>query len=156
MKQIYEWCEKEGVELTGHMLYENDLGYQTRVCGAAMPQYKYIHRPGIDLLGEQTKEYLTVKQCASVAHQYGKKHTISETYGCTGWEFGFDGQKWLGDWQFVNGIDRRCQHLAQYSISDAGKETIRRCSVIRQPGGIIMKEWKIIFPAYPCAKAWEM
>lgn len=121
MKQIYEWCEKEGVELTGHMLYENDLGYQTRVCGAAMPQYKYIHRPGIDLLGEQTKEYLTVKQCASVAHQYGKKHTISETYGCTGWEFGFDGQKWLGDWQFVNGIDRRCQHLAQYSISGCRK-----------------------------------
>lgn len=121
MKQIYEWCEKEGLELTGHLLYENDLGYQTRVCGAAMPQYKYIHRPGIDLLGEQTKEYLTVKQCASVAHQYGKKHTISETYGCTGWEFGFDGQKWVGDWQFVNGIDRRCQHLAQYSISGCRK-----------------------------------
>lgn len=121
MKQIYEWCEKEGLELTGHMLYENDLGYQTRVCGAAMPQYKYIHRPGIDLLGEQTKEYLTVKQCTSVAHQYGKKHTISETYGCTGWEFGFDGQKWLGDWQFVMGIDRRCQHLAQYSISGCRK-----------------------------------
>lgn len=49
---------KEGLELTGHMLYENDLGYQTRVCGAAMPQYKYIHRPGIDLLGEQTKSIL--------------------------------------------------------------------------------------------------
>ena len=121
MKQIYEWCEKEGLELTGHMLYENDLGYQTRVCGAAMPQYKYIHRPGIDLLGEQTKEYLTVKQCTSVAHQYGKKHTISETYGCTGWDFGFDGQKWLGDWQYVMGIDRRCQHLAQYSISGCRK-----------------------------------
>lgn len=121
MKQIYEWCEKEGVELTGHILYENDLGYQSRVCGAAMPQYKYLHRPGIDLLGEQTKEYLTAKQCTSVAHQYGRKHTITETYGCTGWEFGFDGQKWLGDWQFVMGIDRRCQHLAQYSISGCRK-----------------------------------
>lgn len=121
MKQIYEWCEKEGVELTGHILYENDLGYQTRVCGAAMPQYKYLHRPGIDLLGEQTKEYLTAKQCTSVAHQYGKKHTITETYGCTGWEFGSDGQKWLGDWQYALGIDRRCQHLAQYSISGCRK-----------------------------------
>ncbi|MBN2927651.1 MAG: hypothetical protein JTJ12_09555, partial [Eubacterium sp.] len=56
-----------------------------------------------------------------VAHQYGKKHTISETYGCTGWDFGFDGQKWLGDWQYVMGIDRRCQHLAQYSISGCRK-----------------------------------
>ena len=121
MKQLYEWCEKEGVELTGHMLYENDLGYQARVCGAAMPQYKYLHRPGIDILGEQTKEYLTAKQCTSVAHQYGRRHTITETYGCTGWEFGFEGQKWLGDWQFVMGIDRRCQHLAEYSIAGCRK-----------------------------------
>lgn len=121
MKQLYEWCEKEGVESTGHILYENDLGYQARVCGAAMPQYAYLHRPGIDLLGEQTKEYLTVKQCTSVARQYGRRHTITETYGCTGWEFGFQGQKWLGDWQFVMGIDRRCQHLAQYSITGCRK-----------------------------------
>lgn len=121
MEQIYDWCEEQGVELTGHMLYENDLGYQTRVCGAAMPQYKYLHRPGIDILGEQTREYLTVKQCTSVAHQYGRKHTITETYGCTGWEFGFEGQKWLGDWQFVMGIDRRCQHLAEYSIAGCRK-----------------------------------
>lgn len=121
MKPLYEWCEQQGIELTGHMLYENDLGYQTRVCGAAMPQYKYLHRPGIDILGEQTKEYLTVKQCTSVAHQYGRKHTISETYGCTGWGFSFEGQKWLGDWQFVMGIDRRCQHLAEYSIAGCRK-----------------------------------
>ena len=114
MKQIYEWCEKEGVEFTGHMLYENDLGYQARVCGAAMPQYAYLHRPGIDLLGEQTKEYLTVKQCTSVARQYGRKHTITETYGCTGWAFDFEGQKWLGDWQFVMGIDRRCLNIDLY------------------------------------------
>lgn len=121
MKQMYDWCEANHVELTGHMLYENDLGYQTRVCGSAMAQYKYLHRPGIDLLGEQTKEYLTVKQCTSAARQYGRKHTITETYGCTGWEFGFEGQKWLGDWQFVMGIDRRCQHLAQYSIAGCRK-----------------------------------
>ena len=39
--------------------------YQMCIRDRAMPQYKYIHRPGIDLLGEQTKEYLTVKQCTS-------------------------------------------------------------------------------------------
>lgn len=121
MKQLYEYCEAHGVELTGHILYENDLGYNVRVCGAAMPQYRWLHRPGIDLLGEQAREYLTVKQCSSVANQYGRKNTISETYGCTGWEFDFEGQKWLGDWQFVNGITRRCQHLALYSVSGCRK-----------------------------------
>lgn len=121
MKQLYDYCEAQGVELTGHILYENDLGYHIRVCGAAMPQYRYLHRPGIDILGEQAREYLTVRQCASVANQYGRENTISETYGCTGWEFDFEGQKWLADWQFVNGITRRCQHLALYSITGCRK-----------------------------------
>lgn len=121
MKQIYDWCETRGLKTTGHILYENDLGYQTRVCGDAMVQLRYLHCPGIDLLGEQTEEYLTVKQCTSVANQYGRNMTISEAYGCTGWEFDFEGQKWLGDWQFSMGILRRCQHLAQYSITGCRK-----------------------------------
>ena len=121
MKQLYDWCAENGVLSTGHMLYENDLGYNARVCGAAMPQYRYLHAPGIDLLGEQTQEYLTVKQCTSVAAQYGRAMTITETYGCTGWAFSFAGQKWLADWQFVMGITRRCQHLALYSITGCRK-----------------------------------
>ena len=121
MKQVYEWCDARGLCTTGHILYENDLGYQTRVCGAAMPQLRYLHNPGIDLLGAQTDEYLTVKQCASVAHQYDRSMTISEAYGCTGWELDFSTQKWLGDWQFALGITRRCQHLALYSITGCRK-----------------------------------
>lgn len=121
MKQVYDWCEKNALSSTGHMLYENDLGYQIRVCGSAMPQYRYLHAPGIDILGEQTKEYLTVKQCTSVANQYGREMVISETYGCTGWDFTMEGQKWLADWQFVMGVTRRCQHLAQYSITGCRK-----------------------------------
>ena len=121
MKQVYEWCDERGLRTTGHILYENDLGYQTRVCGAAMPQLRYLHNPGIDLLGAQTDEYLTVKQCASVAHQYDRSMTISEAYGCTGWELDFSTQKWLGDWQFALGITRRCQHLALYSITGCRK-----------------------------------
>lgn len=121
MKRLHDWCQGHGLSLTGHMLYENDLGYQIRVCGAAMPQYRYLHVPGIDLLGEQAREYLTVKQCTSVAHQYGRKSVISETYGCTGWAFDFEGQKWLGDWQFVLGVTRRCQHMMLYSIAGCRK-----------------------------------
>lgn len=121
MKQLYDWCGGQGLSLTGHMLYENDLGYNIRVCGAAMPQYRYLHCPGIDILGEQAREYLTVKQCTSVANQYGRKSVVSETYGCTGWAFDFEGQKWLGDWQFVMGVTRRCQHMTLYSIAGCRK-----------------------------------
>ncbi len=121
MKQISLWCEQRGLELTGHVLYENDLGYSVRVSGAAMPHYRHMHAPGIDLLGDQRQEYLTVKQCTSVANQFDRKMVITETYGCTGWDFSFAGQKRLGDWQFVMGVNRRCQHLALYSFTGCRK-----------------------------------
>lgn len=121
MKQLYDWCSDRQLMLTGHVLYENDLGYGVRVSGGAMPHYQYMHAPGIDILGEQAQEYLTVKQCTSVANQYGREMVVSETYGCTGWGLTFEGQKWLGDWQFVLGVTRRCQHLALYSITGCRK-----------------------------------
>jgi len=121
MKQLYDWCDGNGLELTGHVLYENDLGYSVRVSGAAMPHYRYMHAPGIDILGDCRQEYLTVKQCTSVANQFGRETVFTETYGCTGWEFSFAGQKRVGDWQFVMGVNKRCQHLALYSLSGCRK-----------------------------------
>ena len=120
-RQLYDWCEEHDVKLTGHMLYENDLGYGVRCNGAVMPHYRYMHAPGIDLLGDQRREYLTVKQCTSVANQFGREMVVSEMYGCTGWEFSFAGQKRLGDWQFIMGVTRRCQHLGLYSITGCRK-----------------------------------
>ncbi|MDC7232771.1 MAG: glycosyl hydrolase [Spirochaetales bacterium] len=120
-KQIYDWCSDKDLMLTGHMLYENDLGYGVRCNGAVMPHYRYMHAPGIDLLGDQRQEYLTVKQCTSVANQFRRERVVSEMYGCTGWDFSFAGQKRLGDWQFIMGVTQRCQHLALYSISGCRK-----------------------------------
>ena len=48
-----------------------------------MPLYEYEDIPGVDILQDKTDEFLTVKQCVSVAHQMGKKNVISETYGVT-------------------------------------------------------------------------
>ncbi|XEC96121.1 glycosyl hydrolase [Paenibacillus tarimensis] len=119
--QIGHWCERNGLAFTGHYLWENNLGTATRVCGAVMPNYRYQQVPGIDMLTEQTNEYITVKQCTSVANQYGRKYVLSETYGCTGWGFTFEGQKWMGDFQFVLGVNLRSQHLALYSIKGCRK-----------------------------------
>lgn len=119
--QIGRWCREHGLRLTGHFLWENKLGVATRVCGAVMPNYTCEQDPGIDLLCEQIDECITVKQCTSVASQYGKKTVVSETYGCTGWEFDFEGQKWIGDWMYVLGVNRRCQHLMLYSLRGCRK-----------------------------------
>ncbi|MBP1962869.1 glycosyl hydrolase [Paenibacillus aceris] len=120
-KQIGEWCGNHELAFTGHFLWENNLGTATRVCGAVMPNYRYQHVPGIDMLNEQTNEYITVKQCTSVANQYGRKFVLTETYGCTGWGFTFEGQRWIGDFQYVLGVNLRSQHLALYSIKGCRK-----------------------------------
>lgn len=126
-RTLSKWCEENHLLLTGHFLQEDKLGLSTRVNGAVMPHYQYMHIPGIDMLCEQTDEYLTVKQCTSVANQLGKKQIITETYGCTGWEFTFEGQKWIGDWQYVLGVNRRCQHLAHYSLRGCRKRDYPPC-----------------------------
>lgn len=126
-KQIGEWCEKHQIALTGHYLEENVLGFTVWRSGAVMPHYRYQQVPGIDMLCEQTREYLTVKQCTSVARQFGRSLTLTETYGCTGWAFTFEGQKWIGDWQYVLGITMRCQHLALYSLRGCRKRDYPPC-----------------------------
>lgn len=120
-KQLGEWCEANGIAFTGHYLWENNMGTATRTSGAIMPNYRYQQVPGIDMLQEQTDEYITVKQCTSVANQYGRKFVVTETYGCTGWGFTFEGQKWIGDFQYVLGVNLRSQHLALYSIKGCRK-----------------------------------
>lgn len=107
--------------MTGHFLQEDKLGLSTRVSGATMPLYEYEDIPGVDILQDKTDEFLTVKQCVSVAHQMGKKNVISETYGVTGWDFTFEGQRHIGDWQYALGVNKRCQHLALYSLTGGRK-----------------------------------
>lgn len=120
-KQLGEWCQKNNFALTGHYLLENDFHGQIKTTGAVMPHYVYQQAPGIDILTESIYETLTVKQCSSVANQFGRNTILSETYGCTGWEFTFEGQKWVGDWQYALGVTLRCQHLTLYTLKGCRK-----------------------------------
>ncbi|MEN2984888.1 MAG: glycosyl hydrolase [Dictyoglomaceae bacterium] len=120
-KQIGEWCEKHNLYFTGHYLYENEFSKSILTSGSIMPHYEYQHVPGIDILMEKTDEILTVKQVSSIANQLGKNRVISELYGCTGWEFTFEGQKWVGDWQYALGVNLRCQHLTLYTLRGCRK-----------------------------------
>jgi hypothetical protein len=125
--QIGQWCDARHIAYTGHFLQEDKMGLCCRVNGSIMPHYIHQMAPGIDMLCEQTDEYLTVKQCTSVANQLNKKDVVTETYAATGWEFSFEGQKWIGDWQYVLGVNRRCQHLALYSIRGCRKRDYPPC-----------------------------
>ncbi len=121
VKQIGDWCERHHCEFTGHMLAEDSLVSQTTTVGSCMRCYEYMQAPGIDQLTEFSRIFQTAKQLSSAAHQFGKKWRLSETYGCSGWDFPFAGHKALGDWQLALGINLRCQHLAWYTMKAQAK-----------------------------------
>ena len=120
-RQVGEWCGQNNLLFTGHVLAEESLCRQSSVVGSAMRFYEFMQAPGIDVLTEKPPELSTAKQCSSVLRQAGRRWLLSELYGCTGWDFPFEGHKAIGDWQAALGINLRCQHLFWYTMSGQAK-----------------------------------
>lgn len=114
-KQVYEWCDDNGVKLTGHYVEESSVGYQMMCCGGVMPFYEYEHIPGIDWLGKWTDNALAAKQVGSAATQLGKNQVLTETFGCCGWDVKPSELRRIVGVQYVNGVNMMCHHLLPYS-----------------------------------------
>ena len=117
---VGNWCEANGIALTGHMMSEPTLGSQTEALGEAMRHYRAFQIPGIDTLCDCI-ELTTAKQAQSAAHQYGRPGLLSELYGVTNWSFDFAGHKRHGDWQTALGVLFRVPHLAWVSMAGEAK-----------------------------------
>lgn len=115
-----EWCEKNGISMTGHMMEEDTLHSQTAALGEAMRSYRKFQIPGIDMLCGG-HNYATAKQCQSAVHQYGREGMLSELYGVTDWDFDFRGHKHHGDWQAALGVTVRVPHLSWMSMYGEAK-----------------------------------
>lgn len=120
-RQIGDWCAKNNLLFTGHLMEEDSLVRQADRVGACMRFYEHMQAPGMDMLTENWRIFATAKQVSSAARQFGRAWRLTETYGCTGWDFPFAGHKALGDWQLALGINLRCQHLAWYTMRGEAK-----------------------------------
>ncbi|MBR2906522.1 MAG: hypothetical protein IKC26_00570 [Clostridia bacterium] len=118
--QCGDWCKRNKLALTGHMMAEASLGSQTGRLGEAMPSYRGFQIPGIDMLHARY-ELNTAKQCQSAVRQYGREGMMSELYGVTSWDFDFRGYKISGDWQTAFGVNVRVPHLAWVSMEGEAK-----------------------------------
>ena len=115
-----EWCERNNLHFTGHVMGEESLDSQTSSVGETMRMYKYFGIPGMDMLRNGT-EFTTAKQVQSVVRQYGKEGMASELYGVTNWDFDFRGHKFQGDWQAALGVTLRVPHLSWVSMKGDAK-----------------------------------
>lgn len=114
-KQIYDWCDKNDIQLTGHYVEETSLGAQIMCCAGAMPFYEYQHIPGIDWLGKDTNNELSPRQLNSTAQQLGRKQALTETFGCCGWNVTPAELKRIAGFQYACGVNLMCHHLLPYS-----------------------------------------
>ena len=132
-KRIFDWCARNNLAFTGHQLYEDTLLVQLRHIGSAMPHYEYMHVPGIDHLGRHVVDPVLCKQVSSVAHQFGGRRVLSETYGTAGWNLTLEDRKWIGDWQYVQGVDLLAEHLQLYSMRGRRKRDYPPSLYYQQP-----------------------
>ena len=116
------WCEKNNIMFTGHLMCEDNLIDITSRCFDPMRMYKSMQLPGIDVLFDR-RLFVTAKQCESVVRQMGKEGLLSELYGVTGWDYDFRGHKSQGDWQAALGITVRVPHLSWQTMKGEGKRS---------------------------------
>jgi hypothetical protein len=130
---VYQWCDRHGLQLTGHLMGEDTLRGQVEWIGAAMPHYEYMHIPGIDHLGRDLGSPVLVKQASSAAAQLGRPRVLSEMFGGAGWAVRFDDLRFLAEWQFALGVNLVCQHLSAYSLRGSRKRDFPPSLHCQQP-----------------------
>lgn len=173
MKQIYDWCNERNLKITGHLACEESLTSQITANGACMAHYEYFHIPGIDWLGRNIWESLTLLQVSSVAEQLGKEAVLSESFALCGHNVSFAELKGIYEWQMVRGINLLCQHLEGYSIRGIRKRDYPPAMYIQQPWwsecskfndamsreGMILRDGKHhvdVLVLHPQSTAWAM
>lgn len=126
-KPYYAYCEKHGLEFTGHY-WEHGWPLASR-SPDNMAMYAWHQRPAIDCLMNQYREHLhaqfgnarAVKELSSVANQLGWKRTLCEAYGAAGWDLRLEDMKRIGDWLYVLGVNTLNEHLSFITIRGARK-----------------------------------
>lgn len=130
-----DWCHKNGLRFSGHLMGEEYLSTQISQAGAVMPFYKYFDVPGVDMLSAYHDWYdkpiyplyqgrqrytsrsmrVSAIQCTSAAEQSGKELKLCEMYALTSPGFTFRDQMHMFDFFAANGINHQCMHALFYS-----------------------------------------
>ena len=113
---LFQWCARSGLALTGHLPAEETLAGQVGAVGAVMPQYEYMHIPGIEHSGREPGGPVPIKQAASVAAQLGRPGVLAGLFAGAGWNAGLDDLRHVAEWHIVLGATRLCQHRSALSL----------------------------------------
>jgi len=114
-RQLWEWCERHGLPLTGHPAGPDEIGL-----------LRYFHIPGQDLVWRRVEpdkpsalegaESTQAKCTSSAMIHLGRRRNSNECCGAYGHGLTWDEMKWLADWCFVRGVNLLYPHAFYYSV----------------------------------------
>ena len=82
--QISDWCARNKISFSGHLLLEDDIRFHTVFEGNFFSLLRHMHFPGIDMLQSipsmlcHSDYAFTPKLVSSIAHAYNRPHVMSE------------------------------------------------------------------------------
>ncbi len=141
-KQIYDWCEENGLQFTGHLVLEEELDMIPRCHGDVYSALKYMHIPGVDYLGDKTgydrplsvsAPNFTPKIASSIAHMMGRGRALCEIFGGCGWETTLCKLKRVVDWIEACGINFLTPHASYMSIKGLRKRDFPASHHVHEP-----------------------
>ncbi|MCI8359910.1 MAG: hypothetical protein HFE86_01055 [Clostridiales bacterium] len=110
--QVNEWCENHGIQLTGHMLFEewtNPVGSD----GDLMKCFREQAIPGVDVIGSYGYSQEAYKVISSSAYNWDKGKVMSESFGVFGGDSLDPFYKSAMD-QFAKGVNLIIPHALWY------------------------------------------
>ncbi|MEG8989748.1 glycosyl hydrolase [Ignavibacteria bacterium 4148-Me] len=126
-KQIRNWCEKNNLLFTGHLLGEEWLWMHARCEGNIFKHLKHFNIIGVDhlypIIGtkDNPDQHVALKIASSAAHHYGSKRVLCESMGGTYWDCTLERMKWIANWEYVLGVNIFNNHGYHYSIEGERK-----------------------------------
>ena len=126
-QQIHEWCQKNNVLFTGHLLYEEWLRRLIRVEGNLFKHYPHMDVIGVDhlypIIGNRDRpdEHVAMKVGSSAAHQLGSPRLLCESFGGIFMDATMQRMKWIADWEYVLGVNLLNPHGFHYTLEGPRK-----------------------------------
>ena len=113
--QLHAWCERHGLDLTGHPAYPDEIG-----------PLRFFHVPGQDTVWRgvipddpkalEGRESTQAKCTSSAMIHLGRRRNGNECCGAYGHNLTWEEMVWLAHWCFVRGVSWLFPHAFYYSL----------------------------------------
>lgn len=116
-KPLADWAAEHDIALISNPLVEEDLGSHRLIEGGSwFEMSRHYQLPGMDLISGLNTSAITPKLNSSVAHLFGRKRNLAETFGAFGWDLTMEEMKRTVAWEVSGGVDLIDNHAFYYSI----------------------------------------